>query len=165
MQPIASPAELYAHAIAFEREAAERYAELAERMADLGNDAVAEVFGTLAGLEAEHLETVLRRTEDVALPALSGHEYRWLDAGAPETAARELVFRLLTPHQALAIALEAEKRAQAFFEQVMLRAQDPGLRALAREMAAEEQDHIVLVEQLLARTPQPGLDSQTLFTQ
>jgi rubrerythrin len=56
-------------------------------------------------------------------------------------------------------------RAQAFFEQVMLRAQDPGLRALAREMAAEEQGHIALVEQLLARTPQPGLDSQALFTE
>lgn len=164
MQPIGSPAELYAHAIAIEREAAERYAELAERMADLGNDAAAEVFGTLAALEAEHLATLLRRTEGVAVPALSGQEYRWLDAGAPETAARELVFRLLTPHQALAVALEAEKRAQAFFEQVMLRAQDPGLRALAREMAAEEQDHIAMVERLLARTPQPGLDSQALFT-
>lgn len=164
MQPVASPAELYAHAIAIEREAAERYAELAQRMADLGNAAAAEVFGTLAGLEAEHLAALLRRTEGVALPALSGQEYRWLDAGAPETAARELVFRLLTPHQALAVALEAEKRAQAFFEQVMLRAQDPGLRALAREMAAEEQDHIAMVERLLARTPQPGLDSQALFT-
>ena len=55
------------------------------------------------------------------------------------------------------------ERAQVFFEQVMLRAQDPGLRALAREMAAEEQDHIAMVERLLARTPQPGLDSQALF--
>jgi hypothetical protein len=30
-------------------------------------------------------------------------------------------------------------------------------------MAAEEGEHIALVEQLLQRTPQPGLDSQVIF--
>ena len=40
MKTIAGPAMLYAHAIAIEREAAARYAELAARMRDLGNDAV-----------------------------------------------------------------------------------------------------------------------------
>jgi rubrerythrin len=158
MEAIRSAPELYAHAIAIEREAAERYAEFAERMADLGNDAAAEVFARLAGFEAEHLETLLARTEGVALPALSADEYRWLDSGAPETAARELVFRLLSPRQALLIALDAEKRAQAFFARVFLTAADPALRALAREMAAEELEHVVMVEKLLERTPDPCVD-------
>ena len=165
MTNIRTAAELYAHAIAIEREAAERYADFAERMADLGNEAVAELFTRLAGFEAEHLETLLRRTDGVALPQFAPHEYRWLDAGAPETAARELVFRLLTPRQALAIALAAEMRAQAFFEHVLMTAQDPALRALAKEMAAEEQEHVRIVEQLLARTPDSNVDWPALFAE
>ena len=153
MKEIQSGPELYAHAIAIEREAAERYAEFAERMADLGNEPLAELFGRLAGFEAEHLDALLRRTEGVALPELGTSEYRWLDAGVPETAARELIFRLMTPRHALAIALEAEKRAQVFFEHVFMTADDPAVRALAQEMAAEEQEHAGMVERLLERTP------------
>jgi rubrerythrin len=163
MQTIVSAAELYAHAIAIEREAAERYAEFARHMADLGNEAVAELFGRLAGFEAEHLETLLRRTEGVAVPEIAAAGYRWLDAGAPETAARELVFRLMTPRHALEIALAAEKRAQAFFEHVLVTAGDPALRALAKEMAAEEQEHVCIVEQLLARTPDANVDWPAYF--
>ena len=163
VQPVKSPNELYAHAIALEREAAERYAEFARRMDDLGNAAAAEVFTSLARLEEEHLRTLLERTQEVAVPEFRDEQYAWLDAGAPETTARELVFRLLTARQALEIALRAESRAQTFFEKVMLTADDPALRALAREMAAEEGEHIALVEQLLQRTPQPGLDSQVIF--
>ena len=163
MRPIVSPNELYAHAIALEREAAERYAEFARRMDDLGNEAAAEVFATLARLEEEHLQTLLERTRGVEMPRFVDGQYAWLEAGAPETAARELVFRLLSARQALEIALRAERRAQAFFEKVMLSADDPALRALAREMAAEEGDHIQLVERLLEHTRQPGLDSQMIF--
>jgi len=162
MTRIASPAELYAHAIAIEREAAERYAELAQRMRDEGRDALAAVFASLAAAEAGHLEVLLRRTEGVALPALPPGAYQWLDEGAPETAARELIFRLLTPRLALRIALEAEQRAQAFFEGVFMTARDPALRMLAQEMAAEEQAHVVLIEELLEHTPEPTLE-QVIF--
>lgn len=155
MSRIASIAELYAHAIAIEREAAARYAELAERMEDLGNTAAAEVFARLAGFEAEHLETLRARTAGVAVPALAPQEYAWLDAGPPETAARELIFRLMTPRQAFAIALRAEQRAQAFFERLLMTASDPALRALSREMAADEAGHVAMLEQLLQATPEP----------
>ena len=153
MKAIRSAPELYAHAIAIEREAAERYTEFAERMDNCGNEAVAAVFATLARLETEHLLALERRTDGIALPELQTNDYRWLEGGAPETPARELVFRVMTPHGALAIALGAEKRAQMFFESALLTAEDPALRALAREMAAEESDHVVLIENLLKRTP------------
>jgi rubrerythrin len=151
-------AELYAHAIAIEREAAERYSEFAERMDDLGNDAAAEVFATLARLEAEHLDQLVAHTKDMALPELAAHEYAWLDAAAPETAARELVFRLMTPRHALEIALAGEKRAAAFFESVVMSAGDAMLRALATEMAADETDHVVMIEKLLEKTPSAIVD-------
>ena len=163
MRLIDTAAELYAHAMAIEREAAERYAELAERMQDKGEEDLARVFGLLARMEAEHLETLQRRTRGVELPAIEQGKYNWLDSGAPETAARELVFRLLTPRKALAIALHAEKRAQAFFEHVYWTAFDPALRALAKEMAAEEREHVDLVTGMLDETPEGSLDNTLIF--
>jgi rubrerythrin len=88
--PIRTPNELYAHALAIEREAAERYAELAQRMDDLGNDEVAALFRRLAVYEAEHLDTLERRTTGVDVPVIPPGRYAWLDAAAPETVAREL---------------------------------------------------------------------------
>ncbi len=158
MSPIQTPPELYAHAIAIEQEAAQRYGEFAERMSDLGNQDVAQIFSMLARLEGEHLQTLQNRTEGVELPRIDPRQYHWIDADAPETAAREWLFRLLTPRQALLIALDAEKRAQAFFERVFITATDPGLRMLAKEMALEENEHIGMVEQLLARNPEPFKD-------
>ena len=155
MRTIQSPTELYAHAIAIEREAAERYSELAERMDDEGREELARVFALLAQMEAEHLETLERRTAGLALPEITPGKYHWLDNGAPETAGHELVFRLMTPRQALAIALHAERRAQAFFERVAWSADDPALRALAREMMAEELGHVELVARMLEATPEP----------
>ena len=154
---------LYAHAMAIEREAIARYSEFAERMADLGNQAVAEIFATLARMETEHLEELERRSAGMKLPVLGPSEYSWLDRGAPETAARELVFRLMTPRHALEIALAGEKRAAAFFEHVMLVADDELLRALAREMAADEGDHILMLEKLLERTPTPIVDWASVY--
>ena len=159
---VESAAELYVHAIAMEREAAERYAEFSRRMADEGNSEVAALFARLAALESEHLATLRRRTSGVALPPLES-DYSWIDTGAPETLAHDLVFRLMTPHQALGVALRAEKRARAFFEQAQRVADDPGLRALAREMAVEEKEHIAMLEALLARTPEAVVDWAALY--
>lgn len=163
MRTIHSAAELYAHAIAIEREAAARYGEFAERMEDEGQDDLARVFSMLSLAEAEHLEALERRTQGIALPEVPAGNYAWLDAGAPETAARELVFRLLTPRHALAIALHAESSAQAFFEQVYWTTSDPALRALAKEMAAEEREHAALVARMLEGTPEGMLDQAVLF--
>ena len=160
---IESAPELYAHAIAIEREAAERYSEFAGRMADEGRDELADVFGLLARVEAEHLEALQARTEGIVLPAIAQDRYKWLDSGAPETPARELVYRLMTPHHALAIALHAEQRAQVFFEHVYWTSSDPALRALAKEMAAEEREHVDMVSRMLGDTPEPSLDTTLIF--
>ncbi len=139
---------LYAHAIAIEREAVARYSEFAERSDELGNEAAAEVFATLARLETEHLEALLARTRDMRLPGI---------------AAQPLMFRLMTPRQALEIALAGELRAAAFFESVILTSSDPLLRALAREMAADEADHVAMLEKLLEATPGPVVDSASVY--
>ncbi len=85
-------------------------------------------------------------------------EYRWLDAGAPETAAHDWIFRLLTPYDALRIALAGEERARDFFRGVAEGTDDAQLRAFALEMAEEEVEHAARLERALAHEPDPHID-------
>lgn len=162
-RPIRSSEELLAHAIAIEREAAARYAELGERMKDLGNDVVAELFLRLAAMEKDHERELERRAEGMKLPEIAPGKYAWLEDGAPETASHELVLKLLTPHAALRVALDAEIRAQAFFESARKQAADPALAAMAAEMANEEGVHVAWVKSAIRRTPDPVIDWSAVF--
>ena len=161
--PIRMAEDLLAHAIAIEHEAAVRYSELGERMSDLGNDTVAELFLRLARLEAEHEQELGRRAAGLSLPRIEPGEYAWFDKGAPETAAHDLVLNLLTPPAALKIALDAEMRAAAFFESARKQASDRSLAELASQMAAEEGVHIAWVKSAIRRTPDPVLDWDSIF--
>jgi rubrerythrin len=136
-------AELYVHAIAIEREAAARYGELGEAMAGRGNHALAALFRMLATFEARHLEELKRRSAGIALPALEA-DFTW-----PETLPGQLDGSI-SPRSALAMALAAEKRARAFFQHAGRVCKDAESRELAREMAAEEAEHVALVERMLA---------------
>lgn len=162
---IGSIAELYAHALAVEREAAARYAELAEFMSDHDNAQVAALFARLAQIEEEHADAIVARARGLEVPALRTFEHTWFDAGPPETVAHEFVFRLMTPHDALKVALEAEQRARGYFEQVFANATDPDVKMLAAAMIQEEQQHIEWVERALATDPDPHLDWDKLFAQ
>jgi rubrerythrin len=131
-------AELYAHAIAVEREAALRYAELAWRMIDQGSEEAARLFAEFAGLQAIHLAALRRRTQGIPLPDLTS-DHSWPEQGAP-----------------VANALQAERDARAFFEQARRIAQEPAARALAEEMAGEENEHIARLERLMESSPCTG---------
>lgn len=133
-------AELYVHAMAIEREAAARYAELATRMAAAGNSGAAALFGMLSVAEARHLKELRRRAARLVLPALEA-DYSW-----PDT-------RALTQCHALQIALQAEKGARAFFEHAARVSADPDVHALAREMATEEMEHAAVLERMLFEGP------------
>lgn len=147
-------AELYTHAIAIEREAARRYAELAEAMSARGNHAVSELFRLLAGAERRHLEELERKAHGVALPPLTS-DYTWRDGEAPETVPLA-PSDSITQRSALAAALDAEKRARAFFEHAARITPDADTRALAQEMAAEEGEHAAMIERMLTRQPAPA---------
>lgn len=139
METIRTTAELYAHALAMEEEAAHRYVDFALRANAEGHAGLADLFWTLGRAEGEHYAALLRRAdqEKLFLPAVPERRHRWIDA-EPEGAARDFVLRLMTPRQALAIALEAERRSRDFFNAAAHSAQDPQVRTLARDMAAEE---------------------------
>ena len=140
--------ELYVQAMAIEREAAARYGELADAMAAQGNHALAALFRMLAVHEGRHLAALRRKARGIALPPLAA-DYSW-----PETLPADALQPALTPRAALAMALAAEKRAHAFFDNAGRVCADAQTRALAREMAAEEAEHSALIERMMRRGPQ-----------
>ena len=57
----------------------------------------------------------------------------------------------MTPHQALQLARINEERAARYFEGIAATAQDPDVRAFAREMADDERRHVVWVNEWIAK--------------
>ena len=147
-----------AHAHAMEVEAAERYRLLANQMEVHNNPEVADLFVGLAEIEARHAEEILARAGNGGLPNLAFWQFSWIDAEGPETAAFETAHYLMTPHHALTVALDGERRAFEFFDRVARETADADVRRIAREYAEEEREHVTMVRKLLERCPQPDPD-------
>ena len=154
-KPIGNLAECYANALAIEREAAARSAQFAEYLEDHGEQATAELFRRLARFEHQHVAELEQRTAGMPLPSTQPWEFSWLDDAPAERVDHEFIFHLMTPHDALKIALGAERRAQALYEQAIAVSDDPEVKRLARELAGEELEHIAWLEDGLKKVPRP----------
>jgi len=142
--------ELYAHSLAIEREAFKRFVELERFLRDAGFDSLADEFERIGREEQEQYEALAIGTADRSLPEISPWEYAWHYLG-PDA---ERVSAPKTARHALLLALATERRAQNFYVDVAEHASDDTVCAFAAEMAADEQRHIVRLEQLLAREPE-----------
>lgn len=162
-RPIESVADLWAHALAIEREAAARYQEFAQQMYDHENVDAARLFERLAAVERRHTREVEQLAAGIALPALEPGQYAWLDKGSAQAAAHELIFRLMTPRDALQVALKGEERAKAFFDHVAATTDDPAIRALAHEMLADEDEHMAWLMTAIDRAPASRVDWNKFF--
>ena len=160
---IHSVEDFYAHALAIEHEAAERYAEFETYFHDRGEEILAGLCRNLAEMENEHYLQLAAACRGLKLPALKEDEYQWLEGGSPEAGAREVFYRIAAPRQLLEVALHAECNALAFFEWIARTTRDDSVRALAREMAAEEMQHVRWVQQALEYRPASHLDWTKLF--
>jgi rubrerythrin len=148
--------ELMAYAYALELEASERYAEFAEAMAAHNNREVAELFRKLARIEHRHAEQVLEDMGWTEPPAPPSAGYRWEGPEGPETAEVTALHYLMQPYHALGLALHNERRAHRFFNGLAKSATTDRLRRAALEMAAEEAEHVRLIEDWMKRVPPPG---------
>jgi rubrerythrin len=132
----------YAHALAIEREAVARYTEFAAYFSGRGEAVLGALCDMLARMETEHYAQLARAAEGLALPPVSASDYGWSGETAAEGGERKDFYRIRDAEQLLEIALEGEVRAHRFFAWIADAATDPALRAMAREMAAEEHRHI-----------------------
>jgi rubrerythrin len=136
--------ELFALASAMEKEAADRYAGLADEMRLRKREDLQAVFAELADAEREHVDSVTRWSQSRRGKAPDPALVRW---EAPETfdaeTAREIgTSRLTTPYRALAMAVRNEERAFAFWSYLAAYSEDPEIKQAAEAMAREELGHV-----------------------
>ncbi len=138
--------ELFAIAAAMEQEAATRYAEIATRMWQEGDPALAEVFERLSADEQGHLDSVVHWSQKTKGQPPDPARIRWK---APETFDDEGVAmahpRLLSAYRALSMAVRNEERAFAFWSYVAAHAETPEVRQAAESMAHEELGHVAIL--------------------
>jgi rubrerythrin len=149
---IESLGELIAHALELEHASEAHYSQLADSMAVHHNAAVETLFRQLAELSTAHAAATAARVGDTELPRIPPWGFKWECPGAPESSdclEGDVNYRMTTL-QAIEIALHNERRGHAYYLHVAATATDADARALAAEMAAEEAEHIAMLEALLA---------------
>lgn len=144
-------------ALAMEREAAERYTDLADTLEAHNNRDVAALFRRMADYEKRHAEQITAQMGWSAPPPVPA-TLKWPGAEAPEAAPIDAVHYLMQPWHALQLALAAEQRAERFFAELVRTAQDEAVRDAAERLRREEAEHVALVRQWLAQVPQPSGD-------
>jgi rubrerythrin len=145
--------EFMAYAWAMEVEAAERYEELAEQMDTHHNAEVSGLFAKLARIEGKHRDQIMAQMGWNRPPDTGA--FRWETPEGPETTDYGELHYLMTPYHALKLAEHNEMRAAEFFEHFAAARLPDAVRAAAAEMAAEEREHVRLINEWLAKYPEP----------
>jgi rubrerythrin len=149
-------ADFMARAYAMELEATERYAQFAESLETHNNREVAQLFRKLADIETLHAKRILEEMKWPSVPALPP-AYAWEGLEGPETAPFDGLHYLMQPWHALEIALRCEREAQKYYEGSAATSGAPKqVRDTAREMAAEEAEHVRLIQEWMKRVPRPA---------
>ena len=150
-----SLAELYAIAYQIEADAVERYTILADQMEMHNNTELVAIFRDLARAEGIHRDEICRAAGDTEFVVLAAQAAKWRNGESPESADLSAADYLMTPHDALQMALAGEERAVAFFKTCLEEATADDVRRLAKELLSEEQEHVELCHRLLRRYSTP----------
>ena len=155
--------EFLAYAVALEREAADRFGQLADAMDACGNREVGELFRRLADYSRRHLADARARSGFRDIPQVKPEEFHWPGLESPETAAIWAADPFIGQEQALAIALDAEAAGLDYYRTIVETSNDPEIRALATEFVEEERAHVRELEKWIAATKArgPAPDDQT----
>jgi rubrerythrin len=148
-------ADFMARAYTMELEATERYTQFAEQLETHNNPEVAQLFRKLASIETLHAKRILEEMKWPSVPGLPP-AYAWDGDEGPETAPFDRLHYLMHPWHALEIALRCERDAQQYYENIAASGAPKKVRDTAREMAAEEAEHVRLIQEWMKRVPCPG---------
>lgn len=129
-----------------ESESAERYADLADVMEIHNDQETADLFRQLSRYSSLHADSILSRARVGALPAVRDWDFEWDVPEGPETTEFDRVAYLMTPSAVLDLALHNERRGRDFYAAVSDRSPSAEIRRAAAEFAAEEAEHVALIE-------------------
>jgi rubrerythrin len=152
---IVSLADLFAVAYQIEIDAVERYKVLADQMETHNNGELVAVFRDLARAEGIHAEEIRHQAGDIDVVAHARKVATWGKGESPEEVDLGEAHYLMTPWHALQMALGGEKRALAYYTQLVETAQDEKIREMAKEYVEEEAEHVNLCYRLLRKYPAP----------
>lgn len=139
------------HSATLEREAAERFYELAAMMKVHNNDDLHQLFLELARYSVEHVNEVEEICKKHDLPSLKPWEYQWPDKEAPENIPFQEIHYLMSPKEALQVVLKVEQSAEAFYRSVAIQSTNDEIRQYAQSFAAEEHEHAEAAQRHLDR--------------
>jgi rubrerythrin len=147
--------EFFAYALELEHESANRYHQLADSMEVHHNKNAEILFRRLAIMSEEHANRIAQRTEGMSLPHIPPWELTW---NCPHHSGTDClnaaVNYLITPPQALELALFNEQRGYDFYAQVADTAHDTEIAQLAEDMKQEEAEHLALLRDWLVQEQQ-----------
>lgn len=139
-----------AYAIQLEREAVDRFGQLADAMDACGNRAVGKLFRQLSDYSRLHLADAQARAGFHDMPQMTVDDYQWPDIESPETAAIWAADPFIGREEALLIALEAERAGYDYYKRVLDTTDDPEIKVLAKEFVDEERGHVAELEKWIA---------------
>jgi rubrerythrin len=152
---VTSVTELLALAYKIEADAVERYKLLADQMETHNNPELVKVFRDLAKAEGIHAKEIQLQSGDIDADAIARQLGAWKSGESPEEVDLSAAHYLMTPWHALQMALAGEKRALAFFSDIVETATDANIKKMAAEFLEEEVEHVNLVHRLLHKYPAP----------
>ncbi len=150
--------DFMAQAWEMEIEAAQRYSDFADAMEMHNNREVAAMFRTMANYETKHADEIMATMGWSEAPPVTARDGSWPGYEGPETTPGDEVHYLMQPWHALRLALAAEERAERFFAELARIATSKAVREAARELRAEEREHVALVRAWMKKVPKPERD-------
>jgi len=142
--------EFLAYAIQVERDAADRFSQLADAMDSAGNRSVGKLFRQLADYSRMHLADAQERAGFRNVPKLALDEFEWPDIESPESAAIWAADPMIGTDDALETALAAELAGYEYYATVLATTTDPEIKALAEDFVAEESGHVAELQRWIA---------------
>lgn len=134
-----------------EVEACNRYAQFAAQLGQRGVGDAASVFQSMVDNEKKHGDELAKRrkTHFGDAPAKVTLDDLF-DVEAPDVGAPRWNMSAL---EAFKVALAAERKAFAFYDQALPNVRQPDVKALFEELREEEAEHIRMVEDIIAKLP------------
>jgi len=140
------------YSITLEEEAAERHDELADMMGVHNNPEVAATFRKLAHYSRLHAQEIRDHAKGRDLPVIAPWDFGWANMEGPETGDMSAVNYLMNNAQALQLAMNNERRAFDFYDQIGRENPVPEVAAMAADFALEEKEHLALLQAWMDKT-------------
>ena len=147
-------ADFMVQAYAMENDARDRYTEFAEQMEVHNNPEVAQLFRKLARIEGLHAARIVKEM-GWRKPPSAAEAWMWRQSEAPESTPSGELHYLMQPYHALELALQCEQRAVSFFTGITRSIAPADVKRIAREMAAEEREHVRLIQAWMKKVEKP----------